>query len=367
MDYRSGRMGIAEGLALAFIVSFPPIFLSTPAKSVEAGGSMGWAPGLIGAIIGCILVYLYTLVLKRYPGDLIQVWEKLLGRNGAWLAGGYYFAVFFGIAVLWIRQFAENTLLTALPYASFDHILLWYGLGSAALVYAGIEALCRSAYIIMPFAIISLTLVLVLLFPMIKPLYLLPWQGNGLTKLIRPTLNLIGASIPLCLLLIMAPAFQTVKTVQRALVFGYGISTIMRIASVIVFIMVFGALAGAEKMLPFYEMARLIYINRYIQRLESFFIVLWVIIGVLAIAICLYGSLYILARLCKLPTIRPLIPAMALIMIQLAAIPPDTNGVLVLEAELFGKFCAPGAVLLPVILLLAAWIKGRKKHGQIKS
>lgn len=367
MNYQSGRMGIAEGLALAFIISFPPIFLSTAAKSVEAGGSMGWAPGFLGSTISCILLYSYTLVLKRFDGDLIQVWKRLLGRAGAWLVGGYYFFVLFGLATLWTRQFSENTLLTALPYADFHNILLWYGLGSAILLYAGIEALCRASYIIMPFAIIALTLVLLLLFPMIKPLYLLPWQGNGLGNLVRPTLNLIGASVPLSLLLILAPSFQTVGTVQRALLFGYGISSVMRLSAVAVFIMVFGAVVGAEKMLPFYEMARLIYLNRYLQRLESFFIILWVIIGVLAIAICLYGSLYILARLCKLPTIRPLIPAMALIMIQLAALPPDTNTVLLFEGDFFGIFCAPGAFILPAILLFAAFLKERKKHVAIKS
>lgn len=361
MKYQSGHLGIAEGLALVFIITFPPIFLSTAGKSVQASGSLGWLPGTIATLIGIMLMYLYSYVLEHYPGDLILATQALLGQLAAWIFSIFYFTVFFGLATLWTREFAENTQLTALPYASFDIVILWYGLGSALLIYAGIEALCRAAYVIMPFCIIALLLVFALLLPMYKPMYLLPWQGKGIASLITPTINLLGACTQLALLFILAPAFQTVSTLRSALLFGFGVSAIMRVSAVIVFIMVFGSAVGGEKMLPFYEMARLIYFNRYIQRLEAIFILLWVIIGTIAIALCLYGSLYLIAKVFKLPTIKPLIPAAALTMMQLAMLPPDTNTVLRIESIFFGSFCAPGAVFFPLSLLVAFLFKGRKK------
>ncbi|SDD49419.1 hypothetical protein SPACI_024940 [Sporomusa acidovorans DSM 3132] len=361
MKYRSGRLGIAEGLALAFVITFPPIFLSTATKSVQAAGSIGWVPGTLAALSGGTLLYLYTLVLEHNPGDLLTVTQSILGKPASWILGLFYFTVFFVLASLWTRQFAENTLLTALPFAAFDNVILWYSLGSALLIYAGIEALCRSAYVIMPFSITAMLLVFALLLPMYKPMYLFPWQGKGLENLARPFINLLGATAPLSLLLFLAPAFQTIKTVRSALLFGFGGSTLMRVSAVAVFIMVFGSFVGAEKMLPFYEMARLIYLNRYIQRLESIFILLWVITGIIAIAVCLYGSLYILAKLFKLPTIRPLIPAASLVMMQLAMLPSDTNAVLALESNFFGLFCAPGVVVFPVTLLVVFLLKGGRK------
>ena len=361
MKYQSGRMGIAEGLALAFVITFPPIFLSTAVKSVEATGSIGWVPGTIATVISGVLLYFYTVVLKEYPGGLLAATRLLLGNFATWLLSLFYFIVFFGLATLWTRQFAENTLLTALPYAAFDHIILWYGLGSALLVYAGIEALGRAAYVIMPFCVCALLLVFALLLPIYKPMYLLPWQGRGLASLVDPVIKLVGASAQLSLLFFLAPAFQTNSTLRNALFWGYGGSTLIRVSAVAVFIMVFGPSVGSEKILPFYELARLIYLNRYMQRLEAIFILLWVIVGILAIALCLYGSLYIIAKMFRLPTIRPLIPAAALISIQLAMLAPDTNIVLKIEAAFFGWFCAPGAVVLPVALLAAFLVKGRRK------
>ncbi len=361
MKYRSGRLGIAEGLALTFVITFPPIFLSTAAKTVQATGSIGWLPGTLGAIIGGMLMYLYSLVLEHYPGDLISVTQKLLGRWMACIISLFYFAVFFGLATIWTRQFSENTLLTALPFASFENVILWYGLGSALLVYTGIEALCRAAYVILPFCITALTLVFALLLPIYKPMYLLPWQGKGLESIVMPAINLVGASAPLALLFVLAPAFQTIKTLRSALLIGFGGSALIRVFSVVVFIMVFGSAVGGEKLLPFYELARLIYLNRYIQRLEAIFILLWVIIGIIAIAICLYGSLYVIAKLLKLPTIRPLIPLAALGMMQLAMLPQDTNEVIKIETAFFILFCAPGAVVFPIALLAAYLFKGRRK------
>ncbi|WP_371377969.1 GerAB/ArcD/ProY family transporter [Sporomusa aerivorans] len=361
MKYQSGRLGVAEGLALAFVITFPPIFLSTVTKSVEAAGSIGWVPGMIAAVINSTLLYLYLRILEQYPGDLLAVTQKLLGKFAAWLLGLFYFAVFFGLATIWTRQFSENTLLTSLPYASFDIVILWYGLGSALLIYAGIEALGRAAYVIMPFCIIGLLLVFALLLPLYKPMYLLPWQGRGLENLITPVINLVGAGAQIALLLFLAPAFQTNKTLKCALLFGYGSSVLMRVSSVAVFIMIFGASVASEKMLPFYEMARLIYLNRYIQRLEAIFILLWVIVGLLAISLCLYGSLYLAAKLLKLPTIRPLIPVAALVSIQLAMLPQDTEIVLKIESDFFSWFCAPGTVFFPVALLAVFLFKGRRR------
>jgi hypothetical protein len=125
--------------------------------------------------------------------------------------------------------------------------------------------------------------------------------------------------------------------------------------------MTFGASVAAEKTLPFYEMARLIYINKYVQRLEALFILLWVIAGVLGIAACLYGALYITARLCRLPTVRPLILPLGLIVLQVASLLPDAATVALVGTTVFSTVFTPGLVVITAALAAAALFKGREK------
>lgn len=357
MEYNIGRMGIAEGIGLAAAVTLPPIFLSMPAAMIHDAGSLAWAVPIVGGVFAVLQFFLLTYVLSKHPGDLLSVIEKLLGKAMAYLIGAFYFFVLLGFSIIWTREFAEYTMLTALPYVEFDLITACF-IGSAAVImYAGIESICRAIYIILPFNVIGVLLLLVMLIPVYRLYYLFPWQGNGLAFLIKPVLTQIGLSSPLFILPLLAKSFQTVRTIEAAIVFGYGMSTVIRSISIAAFIMSFGVAAAIEKTMPFYEMARLIHLNRYLQRFESLFIIIWVITGVFAIALCLYGAMAIGAKLFKLPTINPLIPPMAVVVAQAASLPPDTYSVLTLEATIIPYVFAPGIIGIPMLLFVAATVK----------
>ncbi len=342
MNYRSGRMGMAEGIGLAYSISFPLVFLATPAIVSENAGPFSWVTPLLGSLAAGTLLWILQSLLARYGGDLFTLTQRLLGRLAVYPLGLFYLFAFFATASLWTRQFAENTLLTALPQAEFNTIILVYGLAAILLVYLGIEAMTRVTFLILPFAVAGLLLVFAGLSPEMRPLYLFPLLGNGLPSLLQPTLLFVGGSAPTVLLMLLAPAFQNARTIQAAIIFGFGGSAFIRSAANAVFVMTFGAAIAAEKTLPFYEMARLIYINRYMQRFESLFILLWVMAGVLGIAACLYGALYTLARLFRLPTPKPLLL------------------VLSLGTTLFTDILAPGFALTVLALLVGAWFKGRR-------
>jgi spore germination protein (amino acid permease) len=305
-----------------------------------------------------VLLWVQQFLLKRYSGDLLSLSQQLLGSLGGYAVNLFYLFSMYATACLWTRQFAENTLLTALPDAEFTKIVLFYGLSVVLLVYLGIEAFSRACYLILPFALGGLLLVFSGLTPVLKPLYLFPLLGNGLASVIKPTLSLIGASAPSVLLMILAPAFQNTQTIRTVILFGIGGASIIRALTNLCYVASFSAAVGLEKTLPFYEMARLIYINRYVQRLEAVFILLWVMVGLLGIAACLYGTLYVIAQLFKLPTPKPLLLPLGLIMISIAALPPDAGVVASLEQILFGSVLAPGFGITTLVLLIAALKRG---------
>lgn len=362
MNYQSGRMGVAEGIGLVFSITFPLVFLSTPANLAEAAGPASWATPLLGGVGAGVLLWLQQSLIKRYGGDLLSISEHLLGTLGTYAVSFFYLFSLYASACLWTRQFAENTLLTALPNVEFSKIVFFYGLSAMLLVYLGIEACSRASYLILPFAIGGLLLVFAGLTPVLRPLYLFPLLGNGLSSVISPTLFLIGSHAPVVLLIILAPAFQNPQTIQAVMLFGIGGSSIIRALINAVYIAVFSAAIGLEKTLPFYEMTRLIYINRYVQRLEALFILLWVMLGVLGIAACLYATLYLLTRLFKLPTQKPLLFPVGLIMIVIASLPPDAGVVSSFEQTLFGTILAPGFVITTLVLLIASLKKGGGKR-----
>lgn len=125
MNFQSGRMGSAEGIGLAYGITFPLVFLSTPAYLAEVAGPLSWVTPLTGGMAAGILFGGQLFLVNRYSADLLTISERLMGKAIAFTINIFYLGVMFGTACLWTRQFAENTLLTALPAAEFNNVILW--------------------------------------------------------------------------------------------------------------------------------------------------------------------------------------------------------------------------------------------------
>lgn len=154
--------------------------------------------------------------------------------------------------------------------------------------------------------------------------------------------------------------FKSLDDQQVCIIYGVGLSSLIRSLTIAVFITAFGQ-AAMEKSLPFYEMARLVYLNRYIQRLEAIFIIIWVMSGIFAISLFLFGTVYITQKTFKLPTMRPLIPIMSIIAIYISKLPSSLSVTINLLFKTYLWFNTFGIFIVPMVFFLAVLLKGRKK------
>jgi len=361
VSYQSGRMGTAEGIALVFTMTFTTIFVTLPAELIETSGELGWISEIASGLSTMAMLFLFIYVFERFPGDLFYVSTRLLGKLGACLISIYYIVMFFSVATLLIRDFSENTLFAALPELDFHLSVGWYALSVAFLLYFGIEAIARAAYVILPFSAGGIILAFALLVPHYKPYYLFPWQGTGMTNALIKSGVLVASNAAAPLLAVIAKSFQNIRVLRAAAIFGLGGSMLIKSTSILILIIVFGPSAAMERTLPFFEMTRLISLNRYIQRIDSIFIILWVIAGIFGITISLYMGLYLITRLVNLPTMKPLIPIVTLLLAQIAMIPPDASSVRALEGILVKGYFLIGIYVIPLLLFAATLLN--KKRG----
>jgi len=354
-------MGISEGLALVFLSTFPRIFLTRPAQTIEANAGLAWFSVLVGpfAILLPILLLLY--VFRRVEGDLYAVTRELIGKWGAWAVSLVLIMMFLSDAAILLRLFAENTLLTALPFMPIETAIAWYVFNAVILCYFGIECIARTSYFLLPLGTAGLFLVLVGLIPFYDLNLLGPWQGRGFGQALITGVTWSSINYGVILLFVLGPAFQNLRTIKWAALFGLGGSSLLKALSIFAFTIVFGAKIALEKNLPFYEMARTIYINRYIQRIDALFIVVWVIAGVMSIAINFYMAGYLIARMLNLSTYRPFIVSLSLLVVGASLLPNEIITVILLDVKLFSTLHIAGLYGIPLLLFGATIVKGRRK------
>ncbi|MBP2651863.1 MAG: spore germination protein, partial [Firmicutes bacterium] len=321
MSLQPGRMGVAEGLTLVVTTTVSSIFMTTWSPLLDQATTATWMIPLVEMVLGVIVLYVFLYVFRYSSNDFFSACEKLLGLTLARLVACYYVVLFFLDAVLVLRQFTENTLITALPELPFEIATAWYCLIVVIVLYIGIEPIARAGYIIMPMSILAGLIELLLLIPQYQLLYLTPWNGPGLDKIILTGIHSSGINLGLLIPIILAVSFQNEQTVKASVLYGMAIGACVKSCTLAGYIAAFGVGTAREKVLPFYEIARLVYINRYIQRTESLIILVWVINDILQLAILTYIGLYLLGRVFNLPSVKPLIIPILLIIANLSMLP----------------------------------------------
>lgn len=364
MNYEPGNMGVAEGLSLAFMVSFVTIFLSISAISVDLAKTAAWMIPLVtgGCSLALLLAYLAVVKQFREP-DLLAVAESLLGKPVAWLIGAYYSVMFFAEATLLLRQFAENTLITATPDTEFSLVVFFFVSVISISLFFSIEPVARTAYILLPPLLVGILLVLVMLISRYEPLHLTPWQGSGLEDVLWHSVPMSGLFLGVWIIPLLGRSFQNTRTMFQSALYGLGLATLCRSVIVAAFVSSFGVMTGREKVLPFFEMTRLVYTSRYLQRIESLFIVLWVFTGVVAIVIYLFAGLYLAARLWRLPSIKPLVIPAVILVSQAAMMPGDMTTVIKLHHTIISTVYNIGVFAIPALLVVAGLVKRRRKQA----
>jgi len=361
-SYHVGKLGVAEGIALVFGMIVSRLFLSGMSDGIRNNGQLYWLAMILFTLIPLVVLFMMVYVNNSVSGDIVVVCKHLVGKAGAWLIVIAYSGMFFANSVLVLRQYAEYTLSTALPRADFQLVIVWYAVTAGVICYLGIEALCRASCILLPFMLVGLFLI----FAMVSPFYIVynltPWQGNGIMTVVESGVHGVGYNMGVLSLVFLSSAFQNTKTIKSAAIYAISGSLVLRIVDMLVYTMVFGVAVGGEKTMPFYELARLVYVNQYIQRIEALFIVVWVMFGLMAIAGSMYMGLYLIVVLLKLPGLRPIAPLGAIIVANLAMLPPDIGTTIRLD-QLLVQVSQVGIYLFPGILFVMALVKKRRKKS----
>ena len=362
MSYQPGKMGMASGMALVYFATVAPVFLSVFPNYVELAFSAAWAVPLLNGLwfIGIVYILLYVQQTIGGKGGLFTACEKLLGTVLTRLIILYYISVYFIDAAFLLRQYAENTLITALPNLNFEMAILLYVFISVLLNYAGVEAIARGSYALLPWVVGGIFLVLALVSPNFQVLFLAPWDGPGWGKVLLTGIVIGGVNFGGLIPFILADSLQNGNTVKKAAIYGTILSTLTRVAVNLGFILCFGVAVSREKILPYYEMARLVYINRFIQRIEAYFAIVWVMMGLFNISIDICIGLYLLSQLFDMPTYRPFIVPTAIIIAEFSMIPPNVMTVIRLYQVAFGSLYDIGTLLIPLVLLAAAIYQRRQ-------
>lgn len=369
VDIKQSKIAINNlgAVVILLVVINTRIYLNFPRVMMERAYTAGWMLSLYITVLAIIGFFFMTKLASKFPGkDFLDISEHVGGKVLKAIVGTVILVFLVCIASLVLREFSEDIKVISFTQTPLSFIEIFFAAGIVIACYAGIEPIIKVALIVVPVIIAGFFFIMLTLSPRYNILFgNLPIFGKGLKDIFIDGIPKVSVFFELIVLFFIAPLLPSHKDFKRVGYVSVLLSGIFLGSSVLLYGSVFFYPTAIENFLPIYQMARLINLGRFFERVESLFMVTWILSALLYLSAITYFAITIFARLLALRYYKPLIFSFIILMLNLSLLPKSLNSAVRLETEYFRELAGMVTFVLPVIVLIAAKVfrKGESKNG----
>lgn len=363
MQEYGGHIGPREGSVLLFTLLASMLFLQMPQVLVDVAGPAAWQVAILVTLLGVVITVPMIALAHRFPG--LSLAEISVLAAGPVLGPLLTLAVSAWLVVATmqtLRNFTETFVMSILPDTPPSMVILFGTLIAIFASYKGVEAIARAAYVLLPAIAAGVLLILLLSLPRADLSLLFPFWGRGIDRTLVGGLYYSSTVAESIALLASGYAFHSGGDFQRSTIRGillFGLSSAMTVA---VMVGVTGSAIAGQNPYPLFYLARLVYLGRFLQRIEAIFVMFWVFAAVTRLAALYHATAVSLAGALRLPRYRPILFPLGPIFIALSLLPKDYVTVLRLERDWMRQ---AGFVVLAIPLLL--WLAAAVRRKEVSA
>lgn len=279
--------------------------LAMPASIAQFTVQDAWAVGILFLLSGAVAACVATVFVRAFPDEtLVGALCRTMGRPlGGGLALFYIVWLYIAIATI-ARELSGFVTASGLPKTP-DYVVSALSMAVAGFLgYLGLEVLGRVNEFITPLAILVIPFLVGLSLRHFQFGHFLPVFGDGWSPVLRAAVvpNLVYA-FELTLALQMIPSLRSPETLGRDILIAAALISGILTMTLVMTVGVEGP-ATSYLAFPILEVVRSIRIGRFIERVDTLYVMGVVSTLVLKLAVFLYGMCEGLRHLFKLTSLR---------------------------------------------------------------
>jgi spore germination protein (amino acid permease) len=352
-----GNIGLFQAVCLVVLAIINKIFYASTATIVQRVGTAAWYSTIGSCIISIIFFYITYMLMKRFPGmNLIEVLDEVVGKFFGKILGMILCAYCVFYAGSNLREFVDMIKIYNLPKTPPSFIMGSILLVSILIAYFGFKGLGQLCGICFVPVIVGLVLVFSMAYPIYNFNHLKPYLGYGISNTLWSEF-LRSSSYDEALILFIVPnSLRDLEETKKAGITSIIFSGVVFMFCFLFYLASFNYAFGKENISGIFELSRTIYFNRFIQRVETIFLVTWIIPSMITTAIAFYICISIYCKIYHVKDHRPLLLPFAFLVFIVAIIPQNMlelvsiNLVFIREYSMVINYFIPAAVLVIAIL-----------------
>lgn len=356
-----GKIGIFEAVCFVTIITINKVFFTSVGNIVFLTGTAAWYATLISCLVTLIFFMFTYLLLKRFPdNDLTGIFESVTGKiPGKVLTLAISGYLLFNAGST-LREFMEMIKVYNLRFTPISVILTTFLIAAIVISSFGLQTLSRICAIFFIPCAAGLAIILLLAIPEYDIYLLNPIGGHGIPSTLYYGVTRSSAYFEFMLLSFAVQSIGGYKAYKRIAITSILLSGAIFSISLLCYLMVYGYASGSENISGIFELSRSIYYNRFVQRIESIFIFIWVISSVLSTTASFAVSLFLYCRSFTIKDHKPLVLPFAALVYIIAILPPSMQEVTQKSLLILRQY-SMYIMYLPSVLVLFIALIFRKK------
>lgn len=362
MEEKTTYIGTWELASIVVAMSCTQIFLNLPRIVSETAGTAGWIVMIYVSVVCLVLITIFFSLYKNFWGkDLMDIAETFSGKAGRIVTGIIYAGFLMMFVSVVLREFSENMKIITLSLSPISYVTFFFTAGIIIAAYSGLEPIARVTAIAAPIITVGFFIIIFASTQNMDMSHIMPVFGFGISNIFINGFSRLSIYSTIILIFFLAPYIKTYKSFRKASYMGVLLASSFLISICFVYLSVFQYPVSLENFLPVYQMARLINYGRFIQRIESVFLLIWVMAALLYLSFGFYLILMILRKTFNIQYYKPLILPLSILLFTLSLIPENLVSAIRIDSDYLTTYGWIIAFGFTGIILITANIKKKLK------
>jgi spore germination protein (amino acid permease) len=340
-----------EAAGILTVFTIDKVFLVYPQGVAKQGMTAGWVIPVAAGLMSAAWLGLLVVVLRNHPGkNIVEIARSLAGPYVAAAAGIVTYLFILGVSATLGRETVSALITVILPLTPADFMLAVGILLAVYIAHHGMEVVGRLSVFVGVMTIAGVVVLVLLSTRLWDPDLMFPLLGPGIVPLAKASAVRQSAYAELLGIGFVAAYLRDPKKdIARAATWSLGATIFALSITVLTVTMVFPFAALVRIPAPFLRVTRFIYFGRFIQRLDSLFVVVWLTAGITSVVIGIWMSALAVASSFSLGSYKPLIVPTGIVGFLVGHFLPDLATVMTIDLDVI-RPCS--------LFLLAAWSVG---------
>ena len=318
------KIGTIEAIMLILTIVVAHSVLSMPTNILSSYKSASILNVIYVGIIAIIIAYFIYKLLKNFPSmDIIDISELVGGKFFKNIVGIVFIIYFILSASLMLRNFCESIQILYFPMTNITFIMALIIIAICIANRLDFTATVKANVIILPIALLGILFLFFTNINKFVPERIFPILGESAYNTFVLGVTNIASFGGIAYIYFLPPLLKESTKFKKITLISIAATAIYLVFTIATLLFIFTFFTNVSEISPLYTATRYIEFGSFFQRLESVFLLIWILVFACYLSIVCKFSISIFQKITGITNKKPLIDIFGLLILSIALIPKN--------------------------------------------